>query len=215
MKKKLVIFDLDGTLVNAYRAVWRSLNYALKETGLPRIDHYSVQRNVGRGETKLIRSLVPESKVKKVLRLYRAHHKEALKHGVHFIPYAKGILNRLHRQGYPMAIASNRPTRFTRIIMRELEMRSYFKYVICADRAPRAKPHPDILQMALQHFDRKPSEAVYVGDMTIDAISGRRARIKTVIVTTGSSLKREVLAEKPYKVIDRLDKFWPILKELE
>ena len=214
MKIKTVIFDLDGTLVNAYKAVSRSLNHAFKETGMDCIDDYTIQRKVGHGETKLIRSLVPEDKVTKVLKLYRDHHKDALKDGVKFLPFAKGVIAKLHKQGHKLAIASNRPMRFTRVILRELDIRKYFHYVICADKAPKPKPHPDMLNMVLEKFSVRPSQAVYVGDMTIDAASARRARMKAVIVTTGSSLKSEIQKERPYKIITKMDQFWPVFEEI-
>lgn len=214
-KIKLIIFDLDGTLVNAYKAVSRSLNHALEETGLKHIDDYTVMRSVGWGDSKLIRSLVPEHLFKKALRLYRAHHKKALKQGVHFLPFARQVLLKLHKDGYKIAIASNRPTRFTKIILASLNIRRYFHYVLCADKASRPKPHPDILLAILKRFDARPSEALYVGDMTIDAVSGRRARVRTAVVLTGSSTKMEIKAEKPYVIIRGLRELSGVLAGLQ
>jgi phosphoglycolate phosphatase-like HAD superfamily hydrolase len=56
----------------------------------------------------------------------------------------------------------------------------------------------------MQHFSLKSEQSLYVGDMVIDAIAGRRAKIRTVIVTTGSNTKQEVKKGKPYIVINRI-----------
>ncbi len=57
-----------------------------------------------------------------------------------------------------------------------------------------------------------PGETLYVGDMTVDAETGKRAGVKTIVVLTGSSSKEEVLAAKPFKVINQLSELLPFAK---
>src|SRR5262245_54914291 len=113
LKIKLIIFDLDGTLVDAYKAVAASINHALSTFGFPKIDDETIKRSVGWGDKVLVSKFVPPEKLDQVLSVYRLHHRSALKSGTKFLPGAKQLLERLKEAGYQMAIASNRPSRFT------------------------------------------------------------------------------------------------------
>ena len=216
MKKKikLVIFDLDGTLVNAYAAVYQSVNYAMRAAGFPPIDHQTIKRTVGWGDRHLIERFVGEEHSTKTLAVYRRHHAEALKHKTKLLPGAKRILASLKKEKYKLAVASNRPTRFSRIIVRQLEIKKYFDYILCGDKVARPKPYPDILLKILNRLSLKPQEAIYVGDMTIDVQTGKRANIKTVAVTTGSHSAAELSQVKPYRIVEKILKIRDIVAEL-
>ncbi len=213
-KIKAVIFDLDGTLVNAYKAVERSMNYALSKAGFPCVSAHTIKRSVGWGDKHLIEGFVGKKDAPCVLASYRRHHKESLKTGVTFLPGAEQILKYFYRNNYLLAIASNRPTPFTRIILKILKMENYFDYVLCGDKISHPKPHPDILRLILKKFKLHHREALYVGDMTIDVKTGNSARVKTVAVLTGSSTRAEIQALKPYKIIKRISQLRKIIEEL-
>jgi HAD superfamily hydrolase (TIGR01509 family) len=201
---ELLIFDLDGTLVDAFGAVTRSLNHMFARLGYPRLPRAEVQRRVGWGEKTLVRAFVREEELERALLIYRRHHSRALRQGVRFLPGARKVLEDLRERGYRLAIASNRPSRFTRIILAELEIRRHFSRVICADEVPRKKPAPDMLKKILKELDVRPRNAVYVGDMNIDMQAGRRARMRTVGIPTGSCSRRELKAENSTRIIRRL-----------
>src|SRR6185503_1957833 len=147
---KIIIFDLDGTLVNAYRAVYNSINHAMARCGFPRVSAHVVKRSVGWGDRHLIEGFVGKEQAPAVLKIYRRHHKEALKTGLTFLPGAKRVIEQLKGQGYLLAIASNRPTRFTKDILKILKIEDHFDYVLCGDRSRRPKPHPDMLWQILK-----------------------------------------------------------------
>lgn len=208
---KVVIFDLDGTLVDAFAAVTSSLNYTFRRIGYPQMSRAIVQRKVGWGESALIRSFVDEQDVVNAIKIYRKHHRQALKKGVKFLAGSRKLLNDLHGQGFHLAIASNRPSRFTRIILKELGIARLFVHVVCADQVARKKPAPDILKEILRRLKLPPREALYVGDMTIDIQAGRRARIKTVAIPTGSCTPGELRAQKPLRLLKKLSEVHEIL----
>lgn len=213
--KQLIIFDLDGTLVNAYPAVSQSVNYTLMKMGFKKRTHAEIKRSVGFGDRRLMAGFVGEHLADQAMRFYRPHHARALAApgGVKFLPEAKALLRTLKAKGIQMAIATNRPTRFTLLILKKLEVRNYFDMVLGADRAPRPKPHPDILYLILKKLKRTKPQSLYVGDMTIDVQTGHHAGIRTVAVTTGSSTKEELKALKPYQILTRIGELKTVITD--
>jgi len=209
--RRLVIFDLDGTLINAYLAVYRSINFAMKKAGFPTVSALTIRRSVGWGDRHLITKFVGIENLDKVLPVYRRHHRQALKTGTSLLPGALRLLKRLKKENYKLAVASNRPTLFSLIILNRLKIKKYFDYVLCADKLKRGKPHPDILEKILKRFSLTPEEAMYVGDMVIDLQAGKAAGVKTVAVATGSCTKKELARHRPYAVISRVDQVLDLL----
>lgn len=208
---KLIIFDLDGTLLDAYAAIISSFNYTMRKLSYPLQANLTIRRAVGWGDANLLRPFVKEKDLPSALSIYRRHHKVALLKGSHLFPNVYKILVYLKDKGYKLTIASNRPTKFSWILIRHLKLEKYFDYVLCADRLKHAKPNPEIINKIMQRFSLRPSQTIYVGDMAIDAEAGRRAKVKTIIVTTGSSPRRQIQKERPYLIIS---KFGDLLKIL-
>lgn len=210
-KIKLIIFDLDGTLIDAYPAIIKSFNYTMQKLGYPKQVNLVIRRAVGWGDQNLLKPFIKLKDLKKALLLYRRHHRYALVKESGLFPKAGYVLADLKKKGYKLAVASNRPTKFSWILIRHLKIEKYFDYVLCADRLRHIKPHPEILNRIMQRFSLKPKQVLYVGDMSIDAQAGRRAKVKTIIVTTGSSAKVEIKKEKPHRIINRISELLKIL----
>ena len=210
---KLVIFDLDGTLVNAYPAVSRSVNYTLNSLGFASRSHTEIKRSVGNGDRNLMAHFVGEKLGAQALAIYRPHHTKALKAkgAVKLLPGAWGVLKFLKGKGYNLAIASNRPTKFTRIILKVLGVSQLFDVVLCADKVDRPKPYPDILWAIARRLSLDKSEVLYVGDMTIDVNCARRAGVRMVAVATGSSSKKELKDLKPWRIIGKISQLKKII----
>lgn len=208
---KLVIFDLDGTLVDAYPAIIKSFNYTMQRLNYAKQGARVIRRAVGWGDENLLRPFIKEKDLPQALSIYRRHHKSALLQGARLFPYADKILARLRNKGYRLAVASNRPSRFSRILIRHLKLKRYFHYVLCADKLKDIKPSPGIINKIMQKFKLRPGQTLYVGDMVIDAQAGRRAKVKTIIVTTGSSSRNEIKKERPYRIIGKIRELLRIL----
>lgn len=212
---KLVIFDLDGTLVNAYPAVSQSVNHTLKSLGFPPRSHVEIKRSVGGGDRKLMAHFVGETLADRAIAIYRPHHTKALqaKGAVKLLPGAGGILKFLKGKGYKLAIASNRPTKFTRLILKRLDVLKFFDMVLCADKVKRPKPYPDILKAVIKKLGCKTREVLYVGDMTFDINCGHAAGVEVVAVSTGSNSMKELKDLKPWRIIDKMDGLKSIIIE--
>jgi phosphoglycolate phosphatase len=178
----------------------------MRKLGLKIKSKSLIRRLVGWGDSNLLKSYVPKKSLKGALSLYRAHHKYSLVKHTHLYPSVKILLKQLKMKGYKLAVASNRPSKFSRILLKHLNIESFFDYVLCADQSTHGKPHPEMLNTIVKRFALKKSQALYVGDMVIDAQAGRRAKINTVIVTGGSSSKLDIRREHPFKIIPEISR---------
>ncbi len=204
MKTKLVIFDLDGTLMNAYPAVYRSVNFTVTQFGFAPITHATIKRTVGWGDRHLLQSFIGDKNLDAALKVYRRHHAIALRQDTKLLPGALKILQYLKSNGFKIAVASNRPTKFSLIALRYLKIYPFFDEILCGDKVLHPKPSPDILKEILKKFGFSPTEALYVGDMGIDILTGRRARVKTLAVASGSNTVMELAALSPLAVVDNV-----------
>ena len=211
--KDLIVFDLDGTLIDAYPAITRSFNYTMRRFAYPVRDAAVIRRAVGWGDRNLLQPFVREQDLDRALAVYRRHHAKALVRYSRLFPGVKSLLSELKKRRFLLAVASNRPTRFSAILLRHLDIRRYFDRVLCGDKLTNMKPHPEILRTLMAVLRVKPAQTLYVGDMVIDAQTGRRAKVKTIMVTTGSSSIAEIRKERPFKIIHRVKALLPLLAD--
>ena len=208
---KLVIFDLDGTLVDAYDAIAASFNYTMRRLNLPPRSYHAIKKAVGWGDCGLLRPFVPEEELEKALKIYQLHHRKSLLSKTHILPGVVPTLRYLLRRRYKLSVASNRPKAFTWIVIKKLKLAHFFDYVLCGNELKKAKPYPDILFKILRRFSVKGRQALYIGDMTIDVRTGKNAKVKTVAVTTGSSSRKELIRLRPFKLLKNVGQLVNIL----
>jgi 2-phosphoglycolate phosphatase len=210
----LVIFDLDGTIVDAYRAIYRSMNFTLRQMGCPRQDERIIRRAVGWGDRNLLKPFVKKSDLERALAIYRLHHVKSLLSGTRLFPGVRGLLKSLKKRGYKLAVATNRPTQFSLIILKHCAIRNYFDFVLCGDKLKKGKPDPEILRLIMEKLGVAPERTVYVGDMFIDVQTALRAGVHAVAVTTGSSTREELRREKPEAILPGVRSLLKLLPEL-
>jgi phosphoglycolate phosphatase len=199
---RLVIFDLDGTLIDAYAAITASFNYTMTALGYPCKSERLIKRAVGWGDRNLLRPFVRAKDLDAALTRYRRHHRRSLVQKSRLYPRVKSLLRYLKRRGLLVAVATNRPTKFSLILLRHLRIETYFDSIVCGDAIAHIKPHPQILNVIMRRLKVKPAETMFVGDMYIDVQTGKRARVFTVALTTGSSSRRELRLEQPDRIFD-------------
>ena len=203
-KIKLVIFDLDGTLADAYEAISASVNWTLQKLGHKKSSYLKIRKAVGWGDRRLLAAFLPEKDIDRALLIYRRHHRVSLKKYSRILPYSKGVLDYLRGNKIKAAIASNRPTEFTNILLNSLGIKGCFDYVLCADKLVEGKPNPEILLKIMRELKIDPRETLYVGDMVIDVETGRNAGVRVAAVLGGSSTLAEIKKARPFKIIKSL-----------
>jgi len=202
---KLIIFDIDGTIVDAYGAIYKSIKYALRKSGYRRMPTYlKAKRSIGYGDKNFVATFVKAQDLDKATALYRKHHERSLLTGARVMPCAKGILSKLHGKGYKLAVCSNRPRKFSMILLKKLGLTKYFDMIECADNKKELKPSPFLINRIIRRMKVKKGEALYVGDMDLDIKAGRNAGVRTVAVVGGSSSRAELEKAGPFRIVRSL-----------
>ena len=201
--KKLLIFDLDGTILNTLDDLADSTNYALRKHGLPERTLTEVRAFVGNGIGKLIERAVPEdcseTVRKSVLESFSAHYK---KHSADKTRPYDGILEVLRELkglGYQMAIVSNKADPAVHTLC-EHYFPEIFTFVTGEQEGIGRKPSPDSVFAVLEQLNTEKRDAVYIGDSEVDAMTAQNAGVDLIAVEWGFR-DREVLEAKGAKVI--------------
>jgi phosphoglycolate phosphatase len=182
---ELVIFDLDGTLVDSSRDLTNAANAALRELGLPEHSEAAVVAMIGDGARQLVeRALPPEAlhRTDEALALFRSHYAARLTE--HTRPY-DGVEELLAALEQPLAIATNKPGAFTRRLVEALAWSRRFAHVLGGDEVARPKPDPMMLLQICARARVRPEHALLVGDGPQDVGAARAAGVRVCSVTWG------------------------------
>jgi phosphoglycolate phosphatase len=189
---KSLIFDLDGTLVDSYPAIHESLNYTLTSFGRSPVDLATVKKMVGRGLENLIHDAIGPDHLKAGVELFKRSYDQTHLHGTFLLPKVKDTLQLLHRSGLSMAIASNKPSGYSRNILQHLAIDQYFAACYGPDIVQHTKPHPAMLQGLMKLLSVLPQQTLYIGDMILDLETARNANVKVALIPTGGNSVEEL-----------------------
>ena len=206
---RLLIFDLDGTLIDSRLDLVHSVNAMLRHFGRPELPDEVVASYVGDGAPVLVRRALGDPRDEKFLKealdyflaYYRVHKLdhtrvyEGIKESLAAIHASNGL-------GRKMAVLSNKPVHPSRAIVEALGMGHFFMHVHGGNSVPTQKPDPQGVRALLKETRTQPQEAVIIGDSSVDVLTGRNAGMWTCGVTYGFA--PHTLCEAPPDVV--LDK---------
>ena len=183
---KIILFDLDGTLMDTLQDITDSVNYAMEQTGYPLRCAEEVRLAVGNGVVKLIENLLPAEiaeKREKVLDVFRPYY--ALHAMDKSGPYQglPEVLSKLEKDGYRCSIVSNKPDEATSGIGKRF-FPSFPLALGQREDIPR-KPDAAPIEYALNVLGGTKEECIYVGDSEVDVLTARNAGVPCIGVTWG------------------------------
>jgi phosphoglycolate phosphatase len=205
MKPKLILFDLDGTLVDSAPDIAAALNAALAELGQPTYPLPTVTSYVGDGAAKLVERVVgPSPEVDPALLLERFKAQYAANICVATRPYpgVVDVLERYAAAGTPLAVVTNKPGDLARPLLDALDLTRYFADVVGdGDGFPR-KPSPEIALAVCARHGVAPADTLLVGDGLPDVRLARAAGCRVAAVTWGYTPREALAAESPDWIIE-------------
>ena len=205
--KKLVIFDLDGTLLNTIADLAQSTNYALKKLGYPIHEEAAYKFMVGNGINKLFERALPEGEkteenVWRVRQLFLAHYDQHNTDKSTPYPYIPELLEHLQSQGILLAVASNKYQSATQKLIAHYFPGIRFAAVLGQREGIPTKPDPTIVNDILDITKIKREEVLYVGDSGVDMQTALHAGVTACGVTWGFRPRTELEEFEPKFVVD-------------
>jgi|Deesub1362B_J571_1020462.scaffolds.fasta_scaffold00107_69 phosphoglycolate phosphatase len=212
---KLLVFDLDGTLIDSLQDITDALNYSLAPFGYPPMKKEEVKRFVGRGITGLVERILKPEDINlkdKVLKEFLQYYSEHLTDHTKTYPAVEETLNLLTE--YKKAVVSNKRESLTKRILEDLNLLRHFKYIIGSDTLPEKKPSPLPIRYLMEKEHLSQDEVVIIGDSEIDILTGKNAGILCIAVGYGYR-PLDSLQEADYILKDSLKGLPELLRRIE
>lgn len=191
-KSPLIVFDLDGTLVDTAPDLVGALNFVLQREGLPLVPVAAARTMIGAGARKLIeRGLEVDGRLVSVADLDRLTADFIAYYSDHIadasLPFdgLHAALDTLENQGFRFAVCTNKLEGLSRLLLAKLEMTGRFAAICGADTFGVAKPDPTILRQTIAQAGGDIARAIMVGDSGPDVGVARRAGVPVIGVTFG------------------------------
>ncbi|HXX53495.1 MAG TPA: HAD-IA family hydrolase [Thermodesulfovibrionales bacterium] len=213
MSIQLVIFDLDGTLIDSRIDITNALNFALEPYAFGQLSVEDTVKMVGEGITRLIEKLVGEKETSMkadVTERFLTYYTQHIIDYTREYPGVRDVLEKLN--AYKKAVISNKRESLSRQALEGLGLLRYFDVIVGSDTTPERKPSPLPILKVLADLHVYPRRAVIVGDSNYDVDAGKAAGITTVAVTYGYR-PREVIAHADY-LIDRMTDLISLLERI-
>jgi phosphoglycolate phosphatase len=180
---KLVIFDLDGTLVDSLTELAAATNHVRTFFGLPAFTESEVRGMLGNGGERLVKKALPNAgteALKQAQTIYLDYSRTHLLQSTRIYPGVVDVLKALHQLGIGMAVLSNKHSKLSRELLRCLGIDSYISAILGPDTYTICKPSPEPVLKLLDEFAATADECVLVGDSINDIAAGKSAGVVTV-----------------------------------
>lgn len=202
-KIQLIIFDLDGTLVDTGKDISISVNFALQKNGFDPIDTKEIIKYVGDGTKTLLKKILngknltvlDQELLDNLLSVCYRHYGEHLLDNTYLYPYVQEILETFKDK--KKAVISNKSEKFTNQILSGLNVSFYFDLIFGAESSKKMKPDPLPLQEVMTKLSVQPENTLMVGDGINDIISANQAKIHSCAVGYGFTDKEKLLQYNP------------------
>lgn len=200
MIKRLILFDVDGVLLDSKDNMRKSWAHVLERTNLkiPFEDYFS---RIGRPFRDIMIDLGVSYDLEKIEKIYMTASFDFLEEAM-FFPNVKDTLNQLHHSGIKLGIVTSKDKLRTNAVLQQID--TPFVTIQSPSERYRGKPAPDYLMIAMAEAAEDPSDTLYIGDMSTDYEAARRAGIDYVHASWGYG--------EPIKLVDSIRNISDLLR---
>ncbi len=211
MRFPVVLFDLDGTIVDSGWMILASYRHATQTVLGREIPDEVLMARVGAGHLEEQMAEFDADKARELAHAYREFY-APLHSELQAFPGMLELLRRLDEEGRRLGVVSAKRVDIVQLAFDALGFGDLMDVVVGSDEAPRGKPHPDQILLALERLGADPDGTAYVGDAPFDIAAAKAAGVHAIGVTWGGIHTRERMeAEGPDAVVDTADELYAVL----
>ena len=202
---RLLIFDLDGTLVDSSETIVNAINFVRSQMGLlpmgaKEIMYGIVTPGINMAEYFYGVDMIDARYEELFKEYYSANHDKELK----LYDGVEEILETLLKKGYTLALATNGYRDSTLEALKHLKIEKFFDSIVCYDDVENGKPAPDMLLLLLQKYGLNASEVLFIGDSQRDKLAAKATNIEFLQVDFGQNNKN--VFTKPQELVKEIEK---------
>lgn len=213
MNWKAIFFDLDGTLVHTSPEITDALNDTLRYFDWPAATQGQVDGWIGQGTRELLILALAEAmgqtvaqvrqsqELRDALPIFDRYYQQRCGTRSQLYPHVRNMLKALRESGCRLALVTNKESRYTQALLQAHGLQSQFDLVVSGDTFGRKKPDPVGVLHGLERWRVAKTDALFIGDSSIDAATARHAGIQVWLVPHGYNMGQPVAACAPDRVI--------------
>jgi phosphoglycolate phosphatase len=206
----LILFDLDGTLVQTGPEIADAVNDLLSQLDCEPVQEALIESWIGHGTRELLVQALQSRGIDTsdaaifdgLEDRFAGHYLNRCGTRSRLYPAVRETLEALQRAEVPCVLMTNKETRYTQEVLAAHDLNSFLADVICGDTLPVKKPNPAGVQMAMEKFGASAQRTLFVGDSSIDINTARRAGIAVWALPYGYNMGRPIQDDAPDRVID-------------
>jgi len=206
--QKIVIFDMDGTLIDSKKDITTSINYVRKHNhNLEPLSEEFVVEAINMHERNLPKLFYnTQTYEQRDREVFEKHYKQQCIEHPYLYEGVLEMLQELQKNGVKMGVATNAPTLFAKTMLEHLDVADMFELIVGADAVSDSKPSPEMLLKILEvcHYDKEHDKAWMVGDNSKDIESAKNAGIEAIFATWGFSAfgEHSTIVSTPKEVVE-------------
>lgn len=187
-----ILFDLDGTLIDHFTTIHRSVAHAQRMLGLPESDYATVRATVGGSVPITLGKLLGDENVEAALPIFRDYFDGIIFEDAFALPGAGWLLKSLKARGHQMAVFTNKFGDHSRAVLRHLGLDASLDVIVGTGDTPFRKPEPQFTAHMLELMETTSDETILIGDSPFDFAAAEAGCLRCYLVATGSHTQAEL-----------------------
>ena len=203
---RLIIYDLDGVLINSDKAILESFKRTMAELGEP-FKPNMIKDRIGHNLYQIFRDTMSHEyydRVEELRQIYIKHFQSLEIACITLLPDVHETLTKLSDRGFLQSVATNKAVSEAERILSNLGVDDHFDLIAGFMTVDKPKPEPDMIHYILEKLEVNPIQAVFVDDTNVGLTAGIRAGVNTIGITTGNNTLDEIKSVNPDMIINRI-----------
>lgn len=205
MQKPIILFDLDGTLIDSTKCIVEAFEFAFKKEGIMPPKKSEITAHIGYTLGDIFAFLgIENSKIDNMVTNYKSRYQEIYLDGTVLLKYAKKAILQANEFAN-LGVVTTKTSKYSRLLLENLGIASYFQAIIGREDVTNPKPDKEPIIKALQAINKDSEFRFMVGDTKLDALAAKAANIKSIGVLCGYGKQIELNENFDYIVANSLE----------